>query len=1437
MAEVAVLGALLSPLAKLFFDKMASGELMDFFGGRKSTAKLLKQLEIQLLSVSAVLEDAGEKQVTHPDVKKWFNELKDAVYDAEDLLDKIATEALGRKLDAEFQGTAITKVRNRISTSVNHFVKGIDSEIKELLETLEFLAKQKDIIGLRAGVGEKLPKSFPTTSPVEESSVFGRDNDKKVIINLLLSDCGRGNEMSVIAIVGMGGIGKTTVAQLVYNDSRVRSHFNLQAWFCVSEEFDESTIKKSIIEAVTELPCDIRDPDQIQVTLQEKLKDKCFLLVLDDVWTENPVHQKFLNEILRYGVRGSKIIITTRNESVVAAMHVIAIHSLDKLSEESCWSLLRKHAFHDSSITKHPELEELGQNIVKKCQCLPLAIKAIGDLLWSERNVEKWDKILKSELWDFPIDKTDILPALRLSYLYLPSHLKRCFSYCSIFPKGYGFQKEQLVLMWMGEGFLHQSKIETMEEIGDRYFLALVSRSLFQQSGDDKLHFRMHDLVHDLAKSVAGQFSFTLEGHSSHELVQRTRHLSFFCASLDKFEKIDESFYQPKKLRTFVALDSSSWASKVLRENVIHKLLPMLRCLRVLSLSNNRDITTLPSSIDEIKHLRYLDFSFTRLKRLPNSICKLHNLQTLKLLGCGYLLALPTDLSRLVLLRHLDIAGTGIKEMPTKLGSLKFLYTLTAFVIGKGIGSSIRELQNLNDIRGTLSLLQLQNVEPPKDAKNAGLKYKKYLEMLVLEWDGTTQRSDIDFETVLKHLRPHTSLKSLSIKGYGGGIFPDWVGDPSFCNIASLHLQKCKYIRSLPPLGQLCSLKELSIVGLDGIVTVGREFCGNRNSSTSSSSIQSFEGLKVLRFEQMLGWEEWLSSSNAFPDLKELYIKNCPKLTGGSKLTGGLPIHIPSLAKLEIDSCPKLVASLLGSRAMMKNASIRLEQQPSGMRKLYVCKVNEVASLEGIMDSNGHLQELEIDDCSSLMSFPWDTGRLSSEKSIRISESPNLELPIDTNSCSIETLWLWDSCDSLRSFPLELFPKLRDLTFYDCRNLECLTVPEHDDRDLEISNIHIRYCDKFASFPKGGLRASNLTSLDVNRCKSLTSLPDKMHLLLPSLLTLRIAYCPQMESFPEGGLPSNLNSLAICRCEKLTANRMGWGLQNLISLTTFEISGESQGVISFPEVGLLPTSLIDLRMCHFRDLKSLDKNGLQHLTFLRNLYMDECKELEQMPEKGLPASLSSLEVRGCPLLKKQWKRKRGKEWLKIAHVPNIKIDWESIQNLNLWPQSHVLAIFTLPSNPPLILLLLPNSTTSSGVSKISWDGSDALDLDPSNGSRAKCWFKFGKNGVDAEGAGIYGRQSREDYDRDDVEQNFNYMGMLAVEGSYDKMNALLSQNIHPVDILLLMAATEGDKPKIEELLRAGVSYTVKDADGRTALDRAASDEVKDLILSFSVQNA
>ncbi|KAL7130994.1 hypothetical protein ABFS83_13G169400 [Erythranthe nasuta] len=177
-------------------------------------------------------------------------------------------------------------------------------------------------------------------------------------------------------------------------------------------------------------------------------------------------------------------------------------------------------------------------------------------------------------------------------------------------------------------------------------------------------------------------------------------------------------------------------------------------------------------------------------------------------------------------------------------------------------------------------------------------------------------------------------------------------------------------------------------------------------------------------------------------------------------------------------------------------------------------------------------------------------------------------------------------------------------------------------------------------------------------------------------------------------------------------------------------------------------------------------------------------------------------------------------------------------------------IVSSPLQPKLSLNPISSSSSSSSsstvgpisifvgsVRSVGWCRKSARKLGPSCGSRTTCWFRFGKNGVDAEGAGIYGSQARDDFDRDDVEQYFNYMGMLAVEGTYDKMEALLNQKIHPVDILLLMAASEGDLPKIEELLRAGANYSVKDADGRTALDRASTPEIKDFILGFSVQKA
>ncbi|XP_062175419.1 putative disease resistance RPP13-like protein 1 [Alnus glutinosa] len=248
----------------------------------------------------------------------------------------------------------------------------------------------------------------------------------------------------------MGGIGKTTLAQLVYKDERVKKHFDLKAWICVSDEFDVFRVTKTVLEAVTSSTCDMKGLNLLQVTLQEKLMGKKFLLVLDDVWNENYADWEVLCSPFKFGAQGSMVIVTTRNEGVASIMRTTPTdHYLKTLLEEDCWSLFAKHAFYDYNSNACPKLEVIGRQIVKKCKGLPLAAKTIGGLLRFKLNVNEWEKILKSELWDSPINKTNILPALRLSYNYLPSHLKQCFAYCSMFPKDYALKKDQVVLLWM----------------------------------------------------------------------------------------------------------------------------------------------------------------------------------------------------------------------------------------------------------------------------------------------------------------------------------------------------------------------------------------------------------------------------------------------------------------------------------------------------------------------------------------------------------------------------------------------------------------------------------------------------------------------------------------------------------------------------------------------------------------------------------------------------------------------------------------------------------------------------------------------------------------------------------------------------------------------------------------------------------------------------
>nr|XP_048318264.1 putative disease resistance protein At3g14460 [Ziziphus jujuba var. spinosa]XP_048318265.1 putative disease resistance protein At3g14460 [Ziziphus jujuba var. spinosa] len=1211
-------------------------------------------------------EDAEEKQITNPNVKQWLDELEDASLDADDLLDEIATDALQSKLEAG-SGTSNTSksIINFFSNSLNTYDRKMKNKLEEILKRLRFLEERIYVLGLIKGVGEKPLPRPPTTSLIEENEVYGRGGDKEAIIKLLIDD-GGSNKVGVIPIVGMGGVGKTTLAQLVYNHDQVKEHFGFKAWVCVSEEFDIYKVTKTILCAVTKSHSyDNTDLDSLQNKLKEVLMGKKYLIVLDDVWNENYVNWENMSRPFRHGVQGSKILVTTRNESVAKIMQTVSTYYLVHLKDEDCWQLFAKLAFHNEDFAAHPAQEIIGRKIVKKCKGLPLAVKTLGGLLRSTVNVEEWEKILASEIWDLSDNESNILPALRLSYHHLPSHLKRCFAFCAIFPEDHIFRKHDLVLLWMAENFLQQSKRnKRMEDVGDEYFNELVSRSFFQRSNRGEEYFVMHDLIHDLAKHVSRNNCLTLgDGNSEEVLMVKVRHLAIErSTTIARIDSISEAGC----LRTL--LTKHGYSFDLLSDEVVNHAILKSRCFRVLSLYGSRKLKQLPKSISEQRHLRHLDLSWTSIRRLPESVCLLHNLQTLILSDCGNLIELPKDIHHLVNLRHLHIDGCWkLNKMPRHINKLKSLQTLSKFIVGKDNAAKIGELRELQDLRGELSLDNLNNVASARDALEAKLMDKKYLEALKLAWKDDTSDSKHDRE-VLENLLPHTNLKRLSIYGYGGTAFPNWLGDHSFCNMLSIRLFDCKYCNSLPPLGQLPSLTTLHVEQLSGVVSVGAEFYG-------SSERKPFASLKFLSFGEMSNWEKWSSieveDGEVFPNLQKLEIRGCHRL-----MNVDWPRNLPSLTELNICESEVLLSSLPRTPAIRelnlgKCEKLQLQELPQTVEWISIGGCHGVESFIDILrksPSRCHLQYLGIHDCSSPITFPTACLPTTLTK-LKIEDCEKLEFPMhhSLKTSSIKKVSIINSCGgsgSLKFFPLDFFPNLKKLEITRCKYLESLTLP--DGQLCQNLTTLIIGGPNFISFPKGGLHAPNLIQLAVQGCKKLKMLPEQMHNFLPSLQYLEISDCPEVESFPDGGLPSNLRELHVHNCSKLIADRMKWNLQKLQALGWFAIKdddereGESAGVESFPEEGLLPSTLEYLEILGIGSLKRLDIKGLQQLTSLTSLWIQNCPQLHKLPEEGLPTSLTYLYIGKCPLLKERCQQEKGQDWAKISHIPRIEIDGEHI---------------------------------------------------------------------------------------------------------------------------------------------------------------------------------
>ncbi|CAN6566968.1 unnamed protein product [Malus baccata var. baccata] len=613
--------------------------------------------------------------------------------------------------------------------------------------------------------------------------------------------------------------------------------------------------------------------------------------------------------------------------------------------------------------------------------------------------------------------------------------------------------------------------------------------------------------------------------------------------------------------------------------------------------------------------------------------------------------------------------------MPVQMGRLKSLRTLTAFVLGESTRSGgIGELGQLSNLRGKLSILNLQNVVNPMDALGANLKDKKDLNEVELAWGREEADDSIKERHVLESLQPSVNLVKLTIRFYGGTSFPDWLGDSSFSNIQVMRLSDCTTCFSLPPVGRLPALRTLYIEGMKTVVSIGVEFYGGNGASLS----QPFQSLKNLEFKEMPEWEEWLSSpgrgqSPDFPRLELLILVNCPKLKGN------LPDHLPSLKELWVSDCGVLHERATRTRWIPWSLIVNTDSLRQSLEKLNIVRCPGLSSLletESLSSLqrlgvqffsrtdclqphfSSCLRELSLVNCASLLSFPRN-GLPTSLTYLRIENCRRLEFlshEMMAKLTSLRRLELRDSCDSLKSFPLGVFPKLSFLLIWGSKNLESLAIGEGaDDENLtHLDEVCISECPNLVSFPHGGLRTPKLARFTVQGCKNLKLLPDRIH-TLTALQQLRIS-TPNVESFAEGGLPPNLQSFQIGDCEKLSPSVEYWGLQRFVSLRTFWIWSSEDLLETVLKEQLLPTTLHSLVIYGMKSLKSLEGKGLQHLTSLQELEIRTCDSLEFLPKEGLPASLSFLSIMKCSSLEKRCQKKTGQEWSKIAHIPFIKID-------------------------------------------------------------------------------------------------------------------------------------------------------------------------------------
>jgi hypothetical protein len=1019
---------------------LLTDDLLKDWAASKQLGNNVRALELELLSVKALLEPAIGRDIDNSALKELLVMLQGLGYDAEDVLDELDYFRIQDELDGTFdaanehpKGFVHSLAHNAMAVAGNQIIRlpaclpsscfnattavgkcfpclslpsahddddadnSMDSSLPLINPTddepapklrfnrvdastrMQYIIGQLRLVrenvsaiitttlGSNWSTAPNIAQNRPTTTSESiEPKLHGRDHTMDSIIHDITKGKHSVEHLTVIPILGVGGIGKTTLAQYIYHSEELQQHFEVKVWKCVSFNFNANRLIQEIEKDIPKVDGE-SSVGTAEKLIGQRLADKRFLLVLDDIWdcSSEDEWKRLLVPFRKSRLQGNIILVTTRRPEQAQIMilrkadHPISLQGLEPKEFQELFLAIVFGNDHQSR-KDHTYLVEIGDKIACKLKGSPLAAKTVGRILKTQLDMDHWNRVLESKEWEQEQGRDDIMPALKLSYDYLPSHLKQCFSFCGLFPQDYKFQQEELINFWIGLEVLNSSRgvNKRVEDIGLSHLIELVNHGFFEKVPEKKNgisffdkekiesdYYILHDLLHDLARKVSSHECLSIDSSQSQvrslSIRPSTRHLSISIVDssfkdrstlkhcVDDFSTLDKSKLQ--KLRTLMLFGKNHGC---LVKVVFGDLFREANALRVVFLSETSyyAVEDLLQNFYNLVHLRYLhiqssndSFGFSNQGRFCNKLSRFYHMMVL---DAKNFRIIPRDMSNLIKLRHLHAQNAYIPEV----GKLKSLQELKKFRVKKeGQGFEVKQIGKLVELCGSLCIANLENIQAVEEADEAKLMHKSRLHELILCWKSWRSNNIYSAleEHVLERLEPSSNLKRLSIEGNRGHTCPSWLGtNLSVKYLESLCLDDVTW-RTFPPIG------ELWLVNASG------------DEIPSRMPEKRFENLRRLELKDLPQLKRWVvhAPCQLFPSLEVIDIGRCSNLVELSfshsaccQQQEELGNVFRKLSSFKIESCPKLSSfPILLPWTNEATCSIRIEHTGSSCLDCLFC--------------------------------------------------------------------------------------------------------------------------------------------------------------------------------------------------------------------------------------------------------------------------------------------------------------------------------------------------------------------------------------------------------------------------------------------------------------------------------------------------------------------